>query len=96
MTEASNLLQARAILPVALSIATTTKYSCILSKAFFTSGDDRQSLCLFVYNFSDYFINFDLNIIGPFQKERFIKTIFITSTGNTVIKTFEYAALGLF
>ena len=28
----------------------TIKTLCILSKAIFTSGDDRQTLCLFVYN----------------------------------------------
>ena len=29
------------------------------------------------------FTNFDLNIIGPFQKERFINTIFVT-LGNKI------------
>ena len=34
---------------VALSIGTTTKSICMLSKTFITSGDNKQSLCLFVY-----------------------------------------------
>ena len=40
----------RLVLPVALSIETTTKSVCILWKAFLMSGNDRQYLCLFVYN----------------------------------------------
>ena len=32
------------------STGTSTKSLCILSKAFFTSVDDRKSLCLFVYD----------------------------------------------
>ena len=38
------------VLPVALFIGATTKSLCMLSKSFITSGDDRQSLRLFVYN----------------------------------------------
>ena len=36
---------------------------------------------------SDSFINFILNIVGSFQKERFINTISTTETWNAIIKT---------
>ena len=40
----------RAVFPIALSVETTKKYLFILFyDAFFTSGDDRQSLCVYLY-----------------------------------------------
>ena len=41
ITEALNLLKTKAILPVALSIGTTTKSLCISPKVLFTFRDDR-------------------------------------------------------
>ena len=42
------------------------------------------------------FINFALNIIVPFQKEKFINTILVTPTRNAIMETFQYATLGFF